>query len=308
MVGLDLFDGAGDAFDDSAGVAREMVVVIFSCALIMRFSIVTVHLREDFFLHKFLQVSVNRRKIGTIHFGLDLCGRPCSILTKKFKDRMSVLCFSQAEPFKLLFYFTKMHTGLLCKCICILSRAFLGLGTNFLTETLDQPILLFTKHSWLVLSVFVSTMPTYISKEGLQELRDEFEKRKTLVRREIAEQISSAKELGDLSENFEYHDAKERQGLNEARIVQLESMINDAVIVEKTEGGSDIDLGTTFVAESGGEEKTFQVVGSTEADPMAGKISNESPIGQAFIGHKVGEKVEITVPSGAIVYTIKEIK
>jgi len=151
-------------------------------------------------------------------------------------------------------------------------------------------------------------MPTYISKEGLQELRDEFEKRKTLVRREIAEQISSAKELGDLSENFEYHDAKERQGLNEARIVQLESMINDAVIVEKTEGGSDIDLGTTFVAESGGEEKTFQVVGSTEADPMAGKISNESPIGQAFIGHKVGEKVEITVPSGAIVYTIKEIK
>ncbi len=151
-------------------------------------------------------------------------------------------------------------------------------------------------------------MPTYISKEGLEELKKEREKRAKITRFEIADQIAAAKELGDLSENFEYHDAKERQALNEARILQLEAMIMDAQIVEKKEGATEVTLGATFVAELNGEEKTFSIVGSNEADPMAGKISNESPIGRAFLGKAVGETVEIEVPSGTMAYTIKSIE
>jgi transcription elongation factor GreA len=151
-------------------------------------------------------------------------------------------------------------------------------------------------------------MPTYVSKEGLEELKNELEDRKKNTRREIAEQIASAKELGDLSENFEYHDAKQRQALNEARILELDAMIKDAVIVEQQSGGDVVTLGTTFVAEMNGKEKTFEIVGSNEADPIAGKISNESPLGRNFIGKKVGETVEVQVPSGTVAYKITQIK
>lgn len=151
-------------------------------------------------------------------------------------------------------------------------------------------------------------MPIYISQKGLEELKAEMADRKTAMRRTIAEEISEAKELGDLSENFEYQDAKERQGLNEARIVQLESMIHDAVIVDSTQGGEQITLGSTFTVECNGVEQTYSMVGSTEADPLSGKISNESPIGIAFIGQKAGDEVVVDAPSGKIVYKILRIK
>ena len=151
-------------------------------------------------------------------------------------------------------------------------------------------------------------MPSYMSQSKLDDLRAELEKRKKITRREIADQISTAKDLGDLSENFEYQDAKEQQGLNEARIIQIGNMITDAVVVEESLGGDEINIGTTFVAKCNGSEKTFTIVGSTEADPMSGKISNESPIGQAFLGRKPGEGVEIEVPSGVMSYTIITIK
>ena len=147
-----------------------------------------------------------------------------------------------------------------------------------------------------------------MSQSKLDDLRAELEKRKKITRREIADQISTAKDLGDLSENFEYQDAKEQQGLNEARIIQIGNMITDAVVVEESLGGDEINIGTTFVAKCNGSEKTFTIVGSTEADPMSGKISNESPIGQAFLGRKPGEGVEIEVPSGVMSYTIITIK
>jgi transcription elongation factor GreA len=150
-------------------------------------------------------------------------------------------------------------------------------------------------------------MPTYISSDGLQRLQEELETRKTVTRRDIAEKIGAAKELGDLSENFEYQEAKEEQGSNEVRIAELEAMIKDAQIVVRQSGGDTIVLGTTFDAEAGGSKKTFQMVGSNEANPIEGKISNESPIGQAFIGRKVGEKVSVAVPSGTIVYKITRI-
>ncbi len=151
-------------------------------------------------------------------------------------------------------------------------------------------------------------MTTYISQTGLDDLRKEYEQRSRETRREIAETISSAKELGDLSENFEYQDAKEQQALNEARIAQLEMMIHNAVIVNQTSGTGVIGLGCTFTAEVNGKEKTFTMVGSTEADPLAAKISNESPIGLALFGHGVGETVSVQTPNGSIEYKITAIK
>ncbi len=150
-------------------------------------------------------------------------------------------------------------------------------------------------------------MSTYVSQERLDEMKEELVIRTKVTRREIAEQIARAKEFGDLSENFEYQDAKEQQGLNEARVLELEAKIRDAVLVEATTGGDEVVLGATFTAEVNGKTKTFSIVGSTEASPMDGKISNESPIGQAFLGHKVGDSVDVTVPSGVMTYKIVSI-
>ncbi len=150
-------------------------------------------------------------------------------------------------------------------------------------------------------------MPTYISAEGLQKLIAESETRRTVTRKEIAQCISDAKELGDLSENFEYQDAKERQGSNEVRISELDGMIKDSVVVERQSGGDTIGLGTAFKAETTGTSRAFQIVGSNEAKPFEGKISNESPIGMAFIGGKVGENISVETPAGTMVYKITEI-
>lgn len=151
-------------------------------------------------------------------------------------------------------------------------------------------------------------MPIYISSAGLQGLKEEVDNRKTIQRRAIAERISAAKDLGDLSENFEYHEAKEEQGLNEARISQLENMIHDAVVIDETSGGETIGIGTTFVVDVNGQDKTYTMVGSSEADPMVGKISNESPIGAAFFSRAVGEIVEVKTPGGVMSYRIKAIQ
>jgi transcription elongation factor GreA len=151
-------------------------------------------------------------------------------------------------------------------------------------------------------------MPTYISQEGLEQLKDELERRKGPERRRIADKIGSAKELGDLSENFEYHEAKEEQGMNEARVAQLESMIHDCIIVEETRGTETIGLGSTFIVECDGNERTYMLVGSNEANPLIGKISNESPMGAAFIGRRPGDEVRVETPTGQTAYRIKEIK
>ncbi len=151
-------------------------------------------------------------------------------------------------------------------------------------------------------------MPTYLSQQGLEDLTAEHIKRMTQIRKEIAEKISAAKELGDLSENFEYHEAKEQQGLNEARILQLADMIRDAVIVNESTGGTTVGLGTTFVVEVNKTQKTYSLVGSNESDPLAGKISNESPIGLAFMGHEVNDIIEIQTPNGVMTYKIISIK
>lgn len=151
-------------------------------------------------------------------------------------------------------------------------------------------------------------MPIYVSADGLEKLKQEYADRSTRVRKEIAEKISGAKELGDLSENFEYHEAKDTQGQNESRIIELEGMIKDAEVVLQQTGGNAITLGSHFTVEMKGTKRTFEIVGFAEADPVAGRISNESPIGQAFIGHNVGEVVEVAVPSGTMKYKILKIE
>jgi transcription elongation factor GreA len=148
---------------------------------------------------------------------------------------------------------------------------------------------------------------TYTSAAGLQAMKDELQNRIKIQRPEIAQKISDAKEMGDLSENFAYHEAKEQQAQNETRIVNLQEMIVDAVVVEEKSGGK-IGLGSTFVAEVNGVKKTFEIVGANEADPMSGKISNVSPLGSMFMGAIEGESIDITLPSGVSTYKILEVK
>lgn len=147
-----------------------------------------------------------------------------------------------------------------------------------------------------------------MSQTRLDELIEERKMRTAETRKEVALALEYAKSLGDLSENFEYHDAKDRQASNEMRILELESLIKNAVLIEEQQGGSEIDLGVTFIAERGEKMVTLQMVGSNEADPLEGKISNESPMGQAFIGARVGQTVSVQTPAGAVEYLVTQIK
>ncbi|MBT3230325.1 transcription elongation factor GreA [Candidatus Uhrbacteria bacterium] len=150
--------------------------------------------------------------------------------------------------------------------------------------------------------------PQYLSQDALESIKEELRTRKTVNRKELSEQIGSAKELGDLSENFEYHDAKDRQGQNESRIIEIEDMIRNAVIVDSKSGESSISLGVRFGAEINGNKKDFEIVGASESDPMAGKISNESPLGNAFLGLSVGESAKLQTPAGEAEYKVISIE
>ena len=148
--------------------------------------------------------------------------------------------------------------------------------------------------------------PVYVSKDGLEKLKQELHYLKTEKRREVANRIEKAKELGDLRENADYHDAKDELGWTESRIAELEDAINRAhVIVAKS--SDSVSIGCRVKVESDGKEKVLTIVGSTEADPLKGLISNESPLGMAFLGKKVGETAEVKVPSGMKTYVVKEI-
>jgi transcription elongation factor GreA len=150
----------------------------------------------------------------------------------------------------------------------------------------------------------------YMSQEKYKELQEERRYRTHEGRRAIAEQLAHAKQLGDLSENFEYHDAKDKQSENEQRIQELEAILLAAVIVDDASGGTTIGIGTSFTARREGAKvaQTFRVVGSNEANPLEGQISNESPLGRAFLGAHAGQTVEVQTPSGSQSYTVEAIK
>jgi len=164
----------------------------------------------------------------------------------------------------------------------------------------------------------------YITPEGLQKLKEELVERKTTKRQEIAQRLEEAKALGDLTENTEYATAKEAQAFNEGRILELEEMIRNAVVVsqksrqtKKVQIGSVVEVKlinqkqsrlSALLKGDKSTKKVFTIVGSHEAHPTEGKISNESPLGQAFLNHQVGDIIEAETPKGKVRYKIVSIK
>ena len=140
-----------------------------------------------------------------------------------------------------------------------------------------------------------------MSAAGLKAVQDELEYLKTVRRKELAEEIKEARSHGDLSENSEYDEAKNTQGLVENRITELEQMVKNAVVIDESELSVDsVSVGTHVSIKMTGEDEAeeYDIVGRTEADPINGKISDESPVGHALLGKAVGEKAEVLLPSG----------
>ncbi len=149
----------------------------------------------------------------------------------------------------------------------------------------------------------------YLSREGLEKLKEEYEHRTTALRAEIAARIKEAKEQGDLSENQEYMDAKEAQSLNEGRIEELKDTLDNAVVIQNGGSkGSVVAVGSVIRVATNGDGREFVIVGAAEADPSNGRISNESPLGAAFLGRKKGDKVTVTTPKGSVDYRILEVR
>jgi transcription elongation factor GreA len=144
------------------------------------------------------------------------------------------------------------------------------------------------------------TNDVHITPEGLEGVEKELDELVTKRRPYIASKIKAARELGDLSENFEYHAAKNEQGFIEARINDLQAIIKNHVLIEPTKSSGVVAMGSTVRFQEDGEgEETYRIVGPAEADPKAGRVSYESALGKALIGHRVGEEVEIKTPSAA---------
>ncbi len=148
----------------------------------------------------------------------------------------------------------------------------------------------------------------YISQEGLQKLRNELEQLKTVERPDVVDRIAKARDLGDLSENAEYHEAREKQSFIEGRIQELESLIKNAVIIENKKSDT-VELGSTVHATcDNGMKIKYQIVGHSEADPASGRISHESPLGKAFVGRGIGHEFELNVPAGKLKCKIDNIE
>jgi len=138
---------------------------------------------------------------------------------------------------------------------------------------------------------------TLMTEEGLRKLQEELHTLKTVRRKEVAEAIQAAKEQGDLSENAEYVDAKDRQGLVEQRIAELEALLKNVEVIQKG-NSTDVNVGNTVTLEVGGDKTAYTIVGANEANPAEGRISNESPLGRSLIGKKAGDDVSVRTPSG----------
>ena len=150
-----------------------------------------------------------------------------------------------------------------------------------------------------------------VTPEGLEKLQEELRYLTEERRREVANRIRQAREFGDISENSEYDDAKNEQGLLERRISDLQRRARNAKVVEPSDANADtVDLGTkvTLRVVEGGAERTFQIVGSNESDPGSGKLSHASPVGRAVLRRKVGEKVMVSTPRGATEYEILNVE
>lgn len=157
----------------------------------------------------------------------------------------------------------------------------------------------------------MSEKEVLLSLEGLKQLEQELLHLRTVKRLEVAERIKQAREYGDISENSEYEDAKNEQAFIEGRILVLEKMLRNARLIDEPAGNAGIvAVGSTVVLKDleYGDELTYTIVGTTEADPSNNRISNESPVGRAIMGQKVGTVAEVDAPDGVIKYEILHIK
>ncbi|OHA59496.1 MAG: transcription elongation factor GreA [Candidatus Vogelbacteria bacterium RIFOXYD1_FULL_46_19] len=149
----------------------------------------------------------------------------------------------------------------------------------------------------------------YLSQEKHDELNDELNHLKMVERKHIAEQLEYAKSLGDLSENAEYHEARDKQADIESRISEIEQILKSAIIISGVTPKGKVSIGSTVVVKKdGGAESKYIIVGSEEANTLEGKVSHHSPLGLALLDKKKGEEVEVTTPRGKVKYSIIDIK
>lgn len=153
------------------------------------------------------------------------------------------------------------------------------------------------------------TQPHYLTPEGAEKLQAELDELKGTKREELSARLRSAIQMGDLSENADYHKAKEDQGFLEGRIQELEAILRNSVIIEKTKSTGVVTIGSQVtIQEDGLDPESYHLVGPTEADPRKGKISHESPIGRALMDKKVGDVAEAETPGGKIKFKIIKIE
>ncbi|MGZ8475360.1 MAG: transcription elongation factor GreA [Candidatus Limnocylindria bacterium] len=152
----------------------------------------------------------------------------------------------------------------------------------------------------------MNAKPVYLTAEGLQKLKGELKELIAVQRPRVAARIHEAKLDGDLSENAEYEDAKQEQSFLEGRIATLELQLRNAAVIEKA-NGDQVGIGSQVVIKGSDGEETFTIVGSAEAAPREGRISNESPVGAALMGRKKGEKVVVQAPQGPTEFTVVRI-
>jgi transcription elongation factor GreA len=151
---------------------------------------------------------------------------------------------------------------------------------------------------------------TFLTREGLKKLEEELNFLRTVRRAQVAERLHNAQEDGELIENAEYEDAKNEQAFLEGKILSLEAMLSSAVIIAENDGSNGlVNLGSKVtIKEAGGSKpESYQLVGAAEANPKDGRVSNESPLGRALLGRKVGDDIKVNAPSGTITFRVVAI-
>ena len=153
----------------------------------------------------------------------------------------------------------------------------------------------------------MNNKPVYLTAEGLEKLKAELNHLITEERPRVAQRIHDAKLDGDITENAEYEDAKQEQSFLEGRIATLEAQLKNAQVIESGGNGDKVGIGSKVVIKGAEGEETFTIVGSAEASPRDGRISNESPVGAALMGRKKGDKVVVQAPAGPMTYTVVRV-
>lgn len=149
--------------------------------------------------------------------------------------------------------------------------------------------------------------PVSLTRAGLEELKTELEELMNQKRPQAIERVARARDFGDLTENSEYQVAREELALIEGRIEELEELVKRAVVIKENKNRKTVDLGCRVIVEHDGQNHEFEIVGEWEADPLKKKISAQSPLGQALVGKKVGDRVEFEAPAGKVTYTVKRV-